>query len=128
MSGERAEARARGTISPHGGSLERFGDEWNEYREMGPAYDTQFRGRTAPLSPEDWRGKRFPEAAVERRSAYDLQQKDEFDIAFSLSVIDRLECPELALERMMRKAGLQDVKVVWRHEMSWSAIGRKKGV
>lgn len=273
MSGERADAHVPGKISPHRGSPERFGYEWDEYREMIPAYETQFRGWTAPLSPEDWRGKRFldvgcgmgrnsywpmtygaagglaidvdprslaaaratlarfPEVAVERCSAYDLRLKDEFDIAFSIGVIHHLEFPELALERMvaatkpggavliwvyglennrwivhgltplrrllfsklpvnwvhalsavptailwcglrlgigriayfhlirrmsfrhlrsivfdqmlpriahywpretvetmMRKAGLEDVKVVWVHEMSWSAIGRKKDV
>jgi SAM-dependent methyltransferase len=110
---------------------------------MVPAYEQQFRGWTAPLSPEDWRGKlfldagcgmgrnsywpmtygaagglaidvdtrsiaaaretlaRYPGVTVEQRSVYDLQRKDEFDIAFSIGVIHHLEFPELALERMV---------------------------
>jgi SAM-dependent methyltransferase len=42
-----------------GGSAERFGYEWNEYSEMRPEYEEQFRRWTAHLDPEDWRGLEF---------------------------------------------------------------------
>ncbi len=41
------------------GSPDRFGYEWNEYAELRPEYEEQFRRWTAPLSPEDWRGRSF---------------------------------------------------------------------
>src|ERR1043166_3051048 len=41
------------------GSAERFGYEWNLYREMRPEYEEQFRRWTTHLRPEDWRGKKF---------------------------------------------------------------------
>jgi SAM-dependent methyltransferase len=41
------------------GSPERFGYEWNEYAEMRPEYEEQFRRWTIHLTPEDWRGKTF---------------------------------------------------------------------
>ena len=41
------------------GSPDRFGYEWNEYAEMRPEYEEQFRRWTVHLTPEDWRGKKF---------------------------------------------------------------------
>jgi SAM-dependent methyltransferase len=41
------------------GSPERFGYEWGAYAEILPEHEEQFRRWTAPLSPDDWRGKRF---------------------------------------------------------------------
>lgn len=41
------------------GSAERFGYEWDLYREMRPEYEEQFRRWTTHLRPEDWRGKIF---------------------------------------------------------------------
>ena len=41
------------------GSPERFGYEWGEYSEMRQDYEEQFRRWTAPLSPQDWKGKAF---------------------------------------------------------------------
>jgi SAM-dependent methyltransferase len=41
------------------GSADRFGYEWNTYAEILPEHEQQFRRWTAPLSPEDWRGKYF---------------------------------------------------------------------
>jgi SAM-dependent methyltransferase len=41
------------------GSPDRFGYEWNAYAEILPEHEEQFRRWTAPLSPEDWRGKEF---------------------------------------------------------------------
>ena len=41
------------------GSPERFGYEWNEYAEMRPEYEEQFRRWTVHLAPDDWRGKTF---------------------------------------------------------------------
>ena len=41
------------------GSPERFGYEWNEYAEMRPEYEEQFRRWTPHLKPDDWRGQTF---------------------------------------------------------------------
>jgi SAM-dependent methyltransferase len=41
------------------GSPERFGYEWGSYAEILPEHEEQFRRWTAPLSPDDWRGKLF---------------------------------------------------------------------
>ncbi|HUO00677.1 MAG TPA: class I SAM-dependent methyltransferase [Bradyrhizobium sp.] len=41
------------------GSPERFGYEWNEYSEMRPEYEEQFRRWTVHLRPDDWRDKSF---------------------------------------------------------------------
>ena len=45
-----------------GGSPERFGFSWDNYAELLPEHEEQFRLWTAPLQPEDWRGKRFLDA------------------------------------------------------------------
>ena len=42
----------------------------------------------------------FPAVEVGYRSAYDIDDIDEFDISFSIGVIHHLEYPELALTRM----------------------------
>jgi SAM-dependent methyltransferase len=41
------------------GSADRFGYEWQVYREIRPEHEEQFLGWTAHLNPEDWRGKTF---------------------------------------------------------------------
>jgi SAM-dependent methyltransferase len=41
------------------GSPERFGYEWATYAEILPEHEEQFRRWTAPLMPQDWRGKEF---------------------------------------------------------------------
>jgi SAM-dependent methyltransferase len=41
------------------GSPDRFGYEWEEYSELRPEYEEQFRRWTAHLKPEDWRGLTF---------------------------------------------------------------------
>jgi SAM-dependent methyltransferase len=41
------------------GSPERFGYSWDKYAEILPDHEEQFRRWTYPLTPEDWRGKRF---------------------------------------------------------------------
>jgi SAM-dependent methyltransferase len=41
------------------GSPDRFGYQWAEYSELRPEYEVQFRAWTAPLVPEDWRGRDF---------------------------------------------------------------------
>lgn len=45
-----------------GGSPDRFGFSWDTYAELLPAHEEQFRLWTAPLQPEDWRGKKFLDA------------------------------------------------------------------
>jgi SAM-dependent methyltransferase len=42
---------------PSRGSPDRFGYEWNEYDEIQPEYETQFRKWTPFLEPRDWSGK-----------------------------------------------------------------------
>lgn len=41
------------------GSAERFGYEWDEYAELRPEYEEQFRRWTVLLPPAEWRGKSF---------------------------------------------------------------------
>lgn len=41
------------------GSPERFGYSWDNYAELLPVHEQQFRRWTAPLTPENWRGKSF---------------------------------------------------------------------
>jgi len=41
------------------GSPDRFGYEWDTYRELRPQYEEQFRRWTAHLTPADWRGATF---------------------------------------------------------------------
>ena len=41
------------------GSPERFGFSWDTYAELRTEHEEQFRLWTAPLKPEDWRGKTF---------------------------------------------------------------------
>ena len=41
------------------GSPDRFGYEWDEYSELRPEYEEQFRRWTALVPPEGWAGKRF---------------------------------------------------------------------
>ncbi|TAL02552.1 MAG: class I SAM-dependent methyltransferase [Rhodospirillaceae bacterium] len=50
---------AENTPDITGGSPERFGFSWDTYAELRPEHETQFRLWTAPLQPEDWRGKAF---------------------------------------------------------------------
>lgn len=44
------------------GSPDRFGFSWETYSELLPEHEEQFRCWTAPLGPEDWRGKTFLDA------------------------------------------------------------------
>jgi SAM-dependent methyltransferase len=41
------------------GSGDRFGYEWSTYPELRPDHETQFRGWTCHLQPDDWRGLTF---------------------------------------------------------------------
>jgi SAM-dependent methyltransferase len=41
------------------GSPDRFGYEWNEYSELRPEYEEQFRRWTVVIPKADWAGKRF---------------------------------------------------------------------
>jgi SAM-dependent methyltransferase len=41
------------------GSPDRFGYEWQNYSELRPEYEEQFRRWTVQLKPEDWRGLTF---------------------------------------------------------------------
>src|SRR5690242_12566694 len=44
------------------GSPERFGYEWQNYAEIIPEYEEQFRRWTPHMQPEDWRGLSFVDA------------------------------------------------------------------
>jgi SAM-dependent methyltransferase len=57
------------------GSPERFGFEWNEYSELRPEYELQFRRWTTHLQPGDWRGKSFLDVGcgMGRNSFWPLQ-------------------------------------------------------
>lgn len=137
------------------GSPERFGYEWNHYREMRPEYEEQFRRWTIHLEPQDWRGKlfldvgcgmgrnsfwpmrygaagglaidvdrrslaaardtlaRYPAVSVAERSAYDINERDRFDIVFSIGVIHHLAAPEKALAAMVAAAKPRGRVLIW---------------
>lgn len=137
------------------GSPERFGYEWRIYAEILPEHEEQFRRWTAPLVPEDWRGKEFldvgcgmgrnsywplkygaaggvavdiderslesardnlrsfPTMQVVRTSAYDLPFENRFDLAFSIGVIHHLEHPQRALEKMTRAVKPGGRVLIW---------------
>lgn len=54
-----------------------------------------------------------PTVRVERCSAYDLADRDRFDIAFSIGVIHHLERPDLALANMARAVKPGGTVMVW---------------
>jgi SAM-dependent methyltransferase len=56
---------------------------------------------------------RYPGAAVEERSAYDLGYKDSFDIVFSIGVIHHLEFPERALAEMVQATKVGGRVLIW---------------
>lgn len=137
------------------GSPSRFGYEWNEYAEMRPEYEEQFRRWSVHLAPEDWRGKSFldvgcgmgrnsywpmrygaaeglaidvdqrslasarhtlgdfPTVEVRERSAYEIGEENRFDIAFSIGVIHHLAAPELALAGMVKAAKPGGKVMMW---------------
>lgn len=150
------------------GSAERFGYEWDLYREMRPEYEEQFRRWTTHLRPEDWRGKtfldvgcgmgrnsywpmsygaagglavdidsrslaaaretlaRFPGIAVEERSAYELGERDRFDIVFSIGVVHHLADPARALAAMVAAAKPGGKVLIWVYGAEnnrWIAFG-----
>lgn len=44
----------------------------------------------------------YPNAVVDRRSAYEINENEAFDIAFSIGVLHHIDCPELALANMIK--------------------------
>jgi SAM-dependent methyltransferase len=56
---------------------------------------------------------RYPSVAVEERSAYDLGYQDQFDIVFSIGVVDHLEFPEKAIAQMTRAAKRGGRVLIW---------------
>jgi len=137
------------------GSPDRFGYEWDRYSEIRGDYETQFRGWTVHLAPEDWHGRnfldvgcgtgrnsywpmtygaaggkaidvddaslavarrnlaRFPSVSVEKKSAYDIGEHDSYDIVFSIGVIHHLQHPERALAEMARAARPGGRVLIW---------------
>jgi SAM-dependent methyltransferase len=137
------------------GSSDRFGYEWDTYAEILPEHEQQFRRWTAPLSPQDWRGRdfldvgcgmgrnsywplkygaasgvavdvderslerarrnlqAFPRMQVMRASAYELPFEERFDLAFSIGVIHHLEHPQRALEKMVHAVKPSGRVLIW---------------
>jgi SAM-dependent methyltransferase len=57
--------------------------------------------------------RRYPNVAVEERSAYNLGYQDQFDIVFSIGVIHHLESPEKALAEMLRATKPGGRVLIW---------------
>ncbi len=57
--------------------------------------------------------ERFPDMEVRRQSAYDIEEEDAFDIAFSIGVIHHLEHPETALAAMVKAVKPGGKVAVW---------------
>ena len=137
------------------GSTERFGYEWDEYAELRPEYEEQFRRWTVLLSPADWKDKsfldvgcgmgrnaywaaswgaseglaididdrslasarrtlaNFSRVVVEKRSAYEIGERDRFDIVFSIGVIHHLADPAAALRGMFDAAKPGGHMLIW---------------
>lgn len=55
----------------------------------------------------------FPQAEVEKRSAYEIEDEDAFDIAFSIGVIHHLEFPDQALTQMAKAARPGGKVAIW---------------
>jgi SAM-dependent methyltransferase len=55
----------------------------------------------------------FPTMTVRHLSAYDIDYRDEFDIAFSIGVIHHLENPQRALEAMVRAVKPGGRVLIW---------------
>ncbi len=55
----------------------------------------------------------FPSVRVEKRSAYDIGARDEFDLVYSIGVIHHLENPELALSNMVAAAKPGGRILIW---------------
>lgn len=137
------------------GSAERFGYEWDEYAELRPEYEEQFRRWTVLLPPAEWKDKSFldvgcgmgrnaywaaswgaseglaididerslasarktlatfPQVVVEKRSAYEIQEHNRFDIVFSIGVIHHLADPAAALRSMFEAARPGGRILIW---------------
>lgn len=55
----------------------------------------------------------FPGVEVRRLSGYDLEERERFDIAFSIGVIHHMETPELALANMVRAVKPGGTVAIW---------------
>jgi SAM-dependent methyltransferase len=55
----------------------------------------------------------FPAVRVEKRSAYDIGCRDEFDLVFSIGVIHHLENPQRALSNMVKAARPGGRVLIW---------------
>ncbi|WGD30031.1 class I SAM-dependent methyltransferase [Ancylobacter sp. WKF20] len=55
----------------------------------------------------------FPTLAVERCSAYELDGRSSYDIAFSIGVIHHVEDPDLALANMVRSVKPGGLVMIW---------------
>jgi SAM-dependent methyltransferase len=57
--------------------------------------------------------ERFSEMEVRQQSAYDIEEEDVFDIAFSIGVIHHLEHPETALTAMVKSIKPGGTVAIW---------------
>src|SRR5438067_5578407 len=67
---------------------------------------------------------RFANMRIEKRSAYEINCNDEFDLAFSIGVIHHLQYPERALLSMVQatKPGGRVLIWVYGFENNWSIV------
>jgi SAM-dependent methyltransferase len=56
---------------------------------------------------------KFPNALVQRMSAYEIQYVSHFDIVYSIGVIHHLEHPELALQQMAKALKPGGLMLIW---------------
>jgi len=75
----------------------------------GVAVDVDARSLRAAQATLD----RYPQVAIEAKSAYSLGYQDRFDIVFSIGVIHHLEFPEKALAEMVRAAKPGGRVIIW---------------
>lgn len=55
----------------------------------------------------------YPEVKIENRSAYSIEEKNAFDISFSIGVIHHLEFPDLAINEMVASTKPGGIVLVW---------------
>jgi SAM-dependent methyltransferase len=114
------------------GSPDRFGHSWNIFNEILPVHEEQFLRWTVGIEKSDWQDKRFLDvidertlaaargnlaqydgAVVENRSAYEIDENEEFDIAFSIGVIHHLDDQPAAVRQMRRAVKPGGTVLVW---------------
>lgn len=75
------------------------------------AYCIDVDNRTLSVARENL--DKYGTAKVEYKSIYELENKDEFDICFSIGVIHHLEKPEVALKKMFEATKPGGISFIW---------------